>query len=91
MSFVFPHIAVDMDYSAANPLNVVFPAGSSTTGDTACADVNIIDDEALESDHFFTVTVTGLELNPGGAYSGLMIGTPPSARINIIDNEGIIS
>jgi hypothetical protein len=78
---------VDMDYSAANPLNVVFPAGSSISGSTACADVNITDDAALESDHFFTVTVTGLELNPGGAYSGLMIGTPSSARINIIDNE----
>ena len=88
-SFLFPHIDRDMDYTSANPLSVVFSATSSFTGTTACAAVTIIDDRALESDHFFTVTVTGLELNPGGVYSGLMIGMP-SAQINIVDNEGTI-
>ena len=88
-SFLFPLIGQRTDYTSANPLSVVFSAGSSDTGTTACADVTIINDRALESDHFFTVTVTGLELNPGGAYSGLMFGMP-SAQINIVDNEGTI-
>ena len=79
------------DYSISSPTNtltVTFSAGSTVSGTTACADVIIIDDNAVEGSHSFTVHVTGLELDPGGVYSELMIGTPPSASINIIDNDG---
>jgi len=79
-----------MDYSATDPLSITFPAVSSVNGATACANVTIIDDDALEGNHSFTVTVSSLELSPGGVYSGLEIGTPSSATINIIDNDGTI-
>ena len=79
-----------MDYGAADPLNVTFSAGSAVTGTTACANVMIIDDDALEGDHSFTVTVSNLELSPGGVYNGLVIGTPSSATVNIIDNDGTV-
>ena len=77
-----------MDYSISDPVTVTFSAGSTVSGTTACANVTIIDDNALEGNHSFTVNVTGLELDPGGEYSELMIGTPPSATVNIMDNEG---
>ena len=88
--YVTPIAARDVDYSAADPLSVTFPAVSSVNGTTACANVTIIDDAALEGNHSFTVTVSSLELSPGGEYSGLEIGTPSSATINIIDNDGIV-
>ena len=71
-------------------MTVIFSAGSAVNGTTACADVTIIDDNAVEGNHSFTVTVTGLELDPGGEYSELRIGTPSSAQVNIIDNDGTI-
>ena len=86
--YITPVAARDVDYSAADPLSVTFPAVSSVSGTTACANVAIIDDAALEGNHSFTVTVSSLELSPGGVYSGLEIGTPSSATINIIDNDG---
>ena len=78
----------DMDYSISNPATVIFSAGSAVNGTTACAVVTIIDDDAVEGNHSFTVHVTGLELDPGGMYSELMTGTPSYATINIIDNDG---
>ena len=90
----FPDFIVqNMDYSinsAADTLSVTFSAGSAVTGTTACANVTIIDDAALEGNHSFTVTVSNLELSPGGVYSGLEIGTPSSATVNIIDDDGMI-
>jgi len=88
--YITPIAARSMDYSAADPLSITFPAVSSVNGTTACANVTIIDDAALEGNHSFTVTVSSLELSPGGEYSGLEIGTPSSATINIIDNEGTV-
>ena len=80
------------DYSISNPANtltVTFSAGS-ISGTSSCAIVTIIDDDAVEGNHSFTVHVTGLELDPGGAYSELMVGTPPYAIVNIVDNDGTI-
>ena len=79
-----------MDYSAADPLTVTFSAGTTSSGDTACVNVGIIDDDALEGDHSFTVEISSLEL-PGGMYSGLTIGMPSSAPVNILDDEGRIT
>ena len=88
--YIAPIAARGMDYSAADPLSVTFPAVSSVSGTTACANVSIIDDDTLEGNHSFTVTVSSLELSPGGEYSGLQIETPSSATINIVDNDGTI-
>ena len=88
---VLSSVVRGIDYSISSPtdtLNVTFSAGSAVNGTTACANVTIIDDNAVEGNHSFTVHVTGLELDPGGAYSGLMIGTSSSALVNIIDNDG---
>ena len=80
-----------VDYSAADPLTVTFPAGTTSSGATACADVGIIDDQVLEGNHFFTVEISSLEPEQGGMYSGLTIGMPSSAPVNIVDNEGTIT
>ena len=79
----------DMDYSISSPADTLtFSAGSTVSGTTACVNVTIIDDIAVEGTHSFTVHVTGLELDPGGVYSELSIGTPPYAIVNIMDNDG---
>ena len=82
----------NVDYSissSANTLTVTFSTGS-ISGTTACANVIIMDDNAVEGNHSLTVHVTGLELDPGGAYSELMTGAPLYATVNIIDNDGTI-
>ena len=76
----------DEDYSAADPLDVTFPVGA-VESDTACADVTIINDDALEGDHSFTVSMTELELESGGTDPLLSIGMPSMATINIMDDE----
>ena len=78
-----------MDYTA-DTLTITFSSGSTVNGTTACATVTIIDDDAVEGNHFFTVHLTGLELDPGGVYSGIIIGVPLYATVNIIDNDGTI-
>ena len=88
---VLSYIVRGIDYSINSPtdtLNVTFSAGSTVSGTTTCANVTIIDDNAVEGNHSFTVHVTGLELDPGGAYSELMAGNPLYALVNIIDNDG---
>ena len=88
---VLSYVVRGIDYSINSPtdtLNFTFSAGSTVSGTTACANVTIIDDNAVEGNHSFTVHVTGLELDPGGAYSELMTGTPRYALVNIIDNDG---
>ena len=76
----------DEDYSAADPLVVTFPVGA-VENDTACADVTIIDDAALEGDHSFTVSMTELKLESGGTDPLLSIEMPSMATINIMDDE----
>ena len=47
----------------------------------------IIDDAALEGDHSFTVSMTELGLESGGADPLLNIGMPSMATVNIMDDE----
>ena len=78
-----------MDYNAPNPLEVTFTAGVDGQGSTACANINIIDDEALEGLHDFTVTLIDFDIvggTPGTAR--IFMGTPNSATVFIEDNEG---
>ena len=82
------YTVLDMDYSISGPATITFSAGSTVSGTTACANVTIIDDDAVEGNHSFTVHVAGSELDPGGVYSELMTGIPSYATVNIIDNDG---
>ena len=52
-------------------------------GSTACASVSIIDDDSLEFDHGFTVSLSNT--NP----DGVTLSVPTDAAVNIKDNEGI--
>ena len=61
-------------------LTVTFPV-TSMMGDTACADISIIDDDALECSHDFTVAITSATL-------GTMFSPPLSeATVTILDND----
>ena len=59
----------------------------ATQDDISCANITIIDDASFESDHSFTVHVTSVELESGGADPLLSIGMPAYATINIEDND----
>ena len=87
----FDRVVRGEDYDAADPLILTFLAGSTVTGTAACANVSIIDDDAVEGDHSFRVIVSGVELVPDGGYPGLTIGTANSALINIVDNDGMVT
>ena len=59
---------------------VVFPV-SSVQGDSACADVTIIDDNALECEQDFMVFISSATL-------GTDISRQPEAFVFIVDNDG---
>ena len=79
--FIFPTVDGE-DFSVADPaqLNVFFEAGS-VNGDTDCINITILEDNALEGDHSFTVS-----LNPPAA--PVKLTTPSSSPVTITDNEG---
>ena len=61
-------------------LMVTIPA-SSVVGDTACVDITLIDDTALECTHDFTVAIDSATL-------GTMFSPPLSeAVVTILDND----
>ena len=71
------------DYSVSDPLTVTFTSGGGV-GSTACAPVSIIDDDSLEFDHSFTVSLSST--NP----IGVTLSVPSSTTaVTIDDNEGI--
>ena len=61
----------------------VFFASGSVNGDTDCLTIFILDDNALEGDHSFTVS-----LNPPAA--PVTLTTPFSSPVTITDNDGTI-
>ena len=61
----------------------VFFASGSVNGDTDCINISILDDDALEGDHSFTVS-----LNPPAA--PVTLTTPSSSPVTIADNDGTI-
>ena len=65
------------DFSAADPLQIIFAPGEIES----CAMVSIIDDNDLEGDHEFTVSV-GMTVPP------ITIDNTP-IEVMIEDNEGI--
>ena len=79
--FIFPAVE-GVDFSVTDPtqLNVSFASGSMN-GDTDCVNITILDDDALEGNHSFTVS-----LNPPAA--PVKLTTPSSSPVTITDNEG---
>ena len=71
---------VDFNVTDLTQLNVSFASGSMN-GDTDCINITILDDDALEGDHSFTVS-----LNPPAL--PVKLTTPFSSPVTIFDNEG---
>ena len=67
------------DFSAADPLEIVFGVNDTM----ACAMVSIIDDDALEGDHSFSVQIVS-------TVPPITIDNTP-VEVTITDNEGILS
>ena len=79
----------DFDYNATDPVEVIFEAGVAVQGSAACANIGIIDDEALEGPHSFTVSI--MEFNIMGGISStarISLGTQSLAIVLIGDNDG---
>ncbi len=81
---------MDLDYSlVVDPLQVQFVAGVHGQGDSACANITILDDNALEGPHNFSVTLADFDLVGGTPDTArIFMGTPSSASVLIEDNEG---
>ena len=71
------------DFAARSSLLVTFTSGSPNNAQQS-VDIGIIDDDALEGDHDFTVRL--ISTNPSG--SNVMIGMQSNTTVTIIDNEG---
>ena len=67
-----------MDYDGTM-IEVVFPI-SSVQGDSVCANVPILDDDALECEQEFTVFISSATL-------GTDITGQPEADVSIVDND----
>ncbi len=48
--------------------------------------IQLIDDEDVEGDHYFTVGFNASTVTPGS--SSVLIGSPGEIRVNIVDNDG---
>ena len=65
-----------------SPLEVTFSSGD-VVNDTACATFGIVNDDNLEFDHGFIVTLAMITPN------GPVISIPSSTTVSISDDEGI--
>lgn len=74
----------DEDFLESPVPEVTFASGSNTSS-VLCVTYTIIDDEALEVDHAFTVEINST--NPG-TLDGVFISMPSATTVNIEDNEG---
>ena len=70
------------DFTEPSPLEVTFSSGD-VVNDTACATFGIVNDDNLEFDHEFTVTLGSITPN-GPVISGLS-----STTVLIRDDEGM--
>ena len=70
------------DFTVPSPLEVTFSSGDMM-GSTSCATIGIENDDNLESDHEFTVSLA--MVTP----TGPMISMPTSTTVSISDDEGI--
>ena len=70
------------DFNGAN-LEATFAVGSIQTGNTACVNISITDDDALEGNHSFTVSL--VSTTPSGVNISASSAT---TTVNIEDNDG---
>ena len=73
--------ALGSDFTIPDPteMNIMFTTGSMN-GDQDCLTISILDDDALEGDHSFSVS-----LNPPAP--PFTLTTPSSSPVTITDNE----
>ena len=62
--------------------DVTFPANIVDDGMTACVDIPITDDDLIEGDQTFTVTVTLVTTD-----MNVMIGLPSTTTVTITDDN----
>ena len=62
--------------------NVTFDATTSAANTSACVSVPLIDDDSLEGDHDFMVSIDSTS-------PMISIGIPASVTVTILDNEGV--
>ncbi len=80
-----------MDYNVTGPLEVTFVAGLDGQGSSHCVDINIIDDQALEGSHNFTVFIEDFDIVGGSPNTAkISLWTPSTATVVIEDNEGTL-
>ncbi len=72
------------DFEANSTLQALF----TDISDVSCVTVTIIDDDAFESNHTFTVTLSSLEIDGGISDPNLAVTSPSSTEVTIIDNDG---
>ena len=72
--------AIGNDYILPDPFNVTFDIMERSV----CTVVNTVDDEALEGDHYFVVSLGSI------TPSNVVAGTPASVIISLLDNDGKI-
>ena len=70
-----------LDFIVTDPVELVFMANTTFSGNTLCATISIINDAALEGLHSFNVSIMGSD-------PPLMINES-QASVNIIDDEGM--
>ena len=67
----------------SDPLAVTFPALITTVGNTSCAGIDILDDDALEEDHAFTVVLS--TVTPEGVH----FSDSNATTVTILENDGM--
>lgn len=82
MSFTVVAAAIEDDYILPDPFSVTFDI--LLVERTVCTVVNTVDDEALEGDHYFRVSLGSI------MPSNVVTGTPSSVNITLLDNDGKI-
>ena len=85
MITVYTHIyslAAGEDF-AEGAMEAIFMVGLTSPGQRACSFISIIDDNMVEGDHDFSVSLSSVNLN------GVTISVPSStATVTILDNDG---
>ena len=71
------------DYTPDSSLNITFTADTVTSSATQCATIGILEDEAIECEHSFTVEAGDIECDVEPA----IVSDSPSTTVTIEDND----
>ena len=80
LPLIFNSLTVDSDYSGVS-FYVTFPAGVNVKS----FNVSIINDDIAECPELFTLA---LEIPPASVAMGVIAGSPDTATVNIMDDDG---